>query len=118
MRRHFRFLALAFVFAALLHSAAALAGTLGPDGLPARTLPGKFIWFDLATEDPAAARAFYGAVFGWKFREVDGAPAGYTIIENASGKVGGLFRHPRPAGGKTGARWLSLISVADAAKTA
>src|SRR6185369_15846782 len=74
------------------------------DGVAGRMLPGKFVWFDLATEDPAAARAFYGAVFGWKFRAVDGAPAGYTLIENASGK--------------SGARWLSLISVADAARTA
>jgi len=115
MARLFRtFLAIAF--AAALHGAG--AGTLGPDGVAGRALPGKFVWFDLATEDPAAARAFYGAVFGWKFRAVDGAPAGYTLIENASGKVGGLFRHARPPGGKSGARWLSLISVADAARTA
>lgn len=26
---------------------------------------GRFVWFDLFTTDPAAARAFYGSVIGW-----------------------------------------------------
>ena len=40
------------------------AGALGPDGVPGRPLPGKFIWFDLATDNLPAARAFYREVFG------------------------------------------------------
>ena len=97
-----------------LAALAANAAALGPDGTPGRSLPGKFIWFDLATEDPSRARAFYGAVFGWKFREVEGAPAGYTLIENGSGKVGGLFHKPRIKDARAGAHWISLISVTDA----
>jgi predicted enzyme related to lactoylglutathione lyase len=92
---------------------AAPASPLGPDGAPGRSHPGKFIWFDLATDDPAGARAFYGTVFGWTFRPVDNAPASYTLIEGAGGKVGGLFRQSRPAGAPIGSRWISLISVAD-----
>jgi hypothetical protein len=55
-----------FVASLLLVIAGTLAeaAPLGPDGNPGRTIPGKFIWFDLATDDPAGARAFYGAVFG------------------------------------------------------
>jgi len=101
-------------WAIALYMACATAGPLGPDGTPGRYLPGKFIWFDLATEDPAAARAFYGAVFGWKFRDA----GSYAVIENATGKVGGIFRHARPAGAKVGARWLSVISVSDAVRVA
>jgi len=97
---------------------AALASPLGPDGAPGRSLPGKFTWFDLATEDPAGARAFYGAVFGWTFRDVSGASGPYVVIEHAGGKVGGLFRRARPAGAPTGARWLSLLSVGDAQRAA
>jgi predicted enzyme related to lactoylglutathione lyase len=92
---------------------AAVASPLGPDGVSGRTLPGKFTWFELATENPESARAFYGSVFGWKFREVDGAPASYAIAANASGKVAGVFRHERPANATVGARWLAFISVRD-----
>ena len=108
---------LVLALVAMLHAVCAAAAPLGPDGTPGRYLPGKFIWFDLATEDPAAARAFYGAVFGWKFRDAGGRPEGYALIENAGGaKVGGIFRHARPAGAKVGARWLSVISVRDPAR--
>jgi predicted enzyme related to lactoylglutathione lyase len=111
-----RFLALA-AFLALLPSAAS-ASPLGPEGEAGRALPGKFVWFDLATEDPAAARDFYRAVFGWKFLEVSGAPGTYALILNESGKVGGMLAHARPSGASVGARWLSLISVPDVEKAA
>ena len=94
-------------------SAVAQASPLGPDGQPGYKLAGKFIWFDLATDDPAGARAFYGSVFGWRFREVDRRPAPYTLIEHGAGKIGGMFRQARPQGAPIGSRWLSLISVKD-----
>ena len=107
-----------FVAAALLLAAFAIDGrgaTLGPDAGAGVRLPGKVIWLDLATEDPASARAFYGAVFGWTFR--DAAPS-YAIAENGSGKVAGVFRHDSPRPGAVRARWLALISVTDAAQAA
>jgi uncharacterized protein len=104
----------------LLATAASLAqaSPLGPDGESGRTYPGKFVWFDLATEDPDAARAFYGAVFDWRFRSNENDPASYTIIEHDGGKMGGMFRHARPAGALVGSRWLALMSVADPTKAA
>jgi predicted enzyme related to lactoylglutathione lyase len=105
-------------FILALASALAHAGPLGPDGTPGISLPGKFIWFDLATENVAAARVFYAAVFGWKFEEVPGGPAEYTMIRNASGKVGGMFRKQRPRDARAGAHWLSLISVLDVEQAA
>jgi predicted enzyme related to lactoylglutathione lyase len=102
-----------FAIALALFTMGATASPLGPDGVAARSLPGKFTWLDLATENPASARTFYGAVFGWKFRDVEGAPASYAVIENESGKVAGVFKHERPTGGPVGARWLALISVRD-----
>jgi predicted enzyme related to lactoylglutathione lyase len=104
--------------ALLLASALAAASPLGPDGEAGRVLPGKFVWLDLATEDPARARAFYGAVFGWTFRDAAGSPAPYTLIESPHGKVGGMFRRTRPAGASVGARWLGLVSVRDPAQAA
>ena len=31
------------------------------------TTPGAFSWSELMTSDPASAREFYGALFGWRF---------------------------------------------------
>jgi predicted enzyme related to lactoylglutathione lyase len=108
----------AFALTLALFATGAMASPLGPDGVAGQGLPGKFVWFDLATENPASARAFYAAVFGWKFRDVEGAPASYALIENESGKVAGIFGHKRPSGASVGARWLSLISVRDPERTA
>jgi predicted enzyme related to lactoylglutathione lyase len=111
-----RYLVLAIAW--VLVASGVAAAPLGPDGTAGQAFPGKFIWFDLATDDPAGARTFYGAVFGWRFSPVKDAPAGYTLIENETGKVGGLFKHARPKDAKTGARWLSLIAVRDPAAVA
>jgi predicted enzyme related to lactoylglutathione lyase len=102
---------------ALVHGLAG-ASPLGPDGEPGRVRPGKFVWIDLATEDPARARAFYSAVFGWEFVEAAGAPVPYTLIKGPAGKVGGIFQRSRPPGATVGARWLGLISVPDPARAA
>jgi len=101
-----------------LAAAFANASPLGPDGERGNVLPGKFVWLDLATEDPEQARAFYGAVFGWRFRDAAGAPAPYTLIETPLGKVGGMFRRSRPAGATAGSRWLGVISVRDPSRAA
>ena len=105
------------VMVSALACLAASAAPLGPDGEAGLVLPGKFTWLDLATENPARAKAFYGTVFGWSFRDVEGGPA-YTIIENGGTKVAGLFRHARPAGARVGARWLAVMSVRDPASAA
>jgi len=34
--------------------------------------PGSVVWHDLVTEDAAAAREFYGALFGWTFEKSGG----------------------------------------------
>jgi uncharacterized protein len=109
---------LAFALALALHVACACAGPLGPAGEPGRSLPGKFVWLDLATVDLAGARDFYGDVFGWRFREVEGAPASYTLIENAGVRIGGMFHHRRPPNAKVGSRWLAVMSVRDVSRAA
>jgi predicted enzyme related to lactoylglutathione lyase len=44
-------------------------------------------WFEIGTDDPAAARAFYGDIFGWTLD-----PQGpYTLVTTAAG--------PSPTGG-------------------
>lgn len=91
----------------------ATATDFPPIGSGGEHHPGKFIWLDLVTDDLAAARNFYGAVFGWQFRSVESAPASYTVVEHAGRPIAGMFLHAPPPEKAGGARWLSLISVGD-----
>ena len=79
-----------------------------PTGL---NIPGKFIWFDLVTADPVAARAFYGKVFGWNFQAVAGGND-YSVISSDGRPIGGVFQ-PVAARAPAGTRWLSFASVGD-----
>ena len=63
--------------------------------MPARTehAPGTPSWTDLQTTDPAAAKAFYAALWGWTY---DDLPAG----EDAEGNTASI-RWPRRTGRKS-----------------
>lgn len=52
--------------------------------------PGSMAWNDLVTPDPAAAEAFYSALFGWTFEEIPNAH-GYRIIRNGERSNGGML---------------------------
>jgi uncharacterized protein len=54
--------------------------------------PGAISWDELNTRDLAAAKDFYGAVFGWAFddQEMDGGET-YSMIVLGGGPVGGIL---------------------------
>jgi predicted enzyme related to lactoylglutathione lyase len=54
--------------------------------------PGAIAWNELNTRDLAAAKEFYGTVFGWSFRDDDMGEAGsYTTILLGEQMVGGFL---------------------------
>jgi predicted enzyme related to lactoylglutathione lyase len=70
------------------------------------------VWRELLTRDEARVRAFYGALFGWTYEDVDLATGEhYTLIALGEERVGGM----RPLGldKTTPPRWLSYVSVPD-----
>ncbi|MDP9240479.1 MAG: VOC family protein [Actinomycetota bacterium] len=80
--------------------------------------PGALAWTDVRTSDPDGARAFYSAVFDYRFEPMDGAPEDYQLIRfdgardgEAVGGIGGFMGGPE-GGGQP--HWLSYFSVADA----
>ncbi len=101
---------LALLWLAALSGAAPAPTAAGP------RLPGKFVWFNLATPDAAGAKSFYSAVFGWQFTP---GPAGrkFVVIQHDGRDLGALVIPPDSANAK-GSRWISLLSVSDAAATA
>ncbi|WP_338467901.1 VOC family protein [Novosphingobium sp. ZN18A2] len=74
-----------------------------------------FIWYELMTTDPQAARAFYRAVVGW---EIEAEPAGEMdyrmIVRSDGGHAGGVLRLTdamRDGGARPG--WLGYLYTAD-----
>lgn len=51
--------------------------------------PGALVWNEAAVDDPAPARQFYSAVFGFNFDDVPGAE-GYTTFAAGESPLGGL----------------------------
>jgi predicted enzyme related to lactoylglutathione lyase len=78
--------------------------------------PGDFVWHDLVTDNPAACRAFYAALFGWTFEAGAGIDPGYIIIKNNGRRIGGVVRRARAAGEEAGAQWLTYLVVQDVDK--
>lgn len=54
--------------------------------------PGALSWNEVNTRDTAAAKAFYGSVFGWDFEDNDMGEMGtYTTLKLAGEMVGGML---------------------------
>jgi uncharacterized protein len=79
-------------------------------------LPGKVVWFDLLTLDPAAAKPFYSGVLGWTFED----RGAYALARDGATPVAGILQMPapRPGAATPQARWMPLVSVPDVAKAA
>jgi len=81
-----------------------------------RTYPnGVPCWVDTEQPDPAAAREFYGGLFGWTFEEAvpPGAPGSY-LIARLDGQDAAAIA---PATSGTDAVWNTYIAVDDADRT-
>lgn len=85
----------------------------GPPELPPLTtvsgsprLPGKFVWADLVTDDPAAIN-FYQGLFGWRFRFI----GDYAVGMNDQTPICGIFQRSRPKERDAHPRWFGYISV-------
>lgn len=70
---------------------------------------GKFVWFDLLTDDVSLAKSFYGELFGWDFKK----RGSYTVIMNNGQAIGGMVEVQPKEGEKATARWIPLLSVDD-----
>jgi uncharacterized protein len=77
--------------------------------------PGAFSWNELETRDPAAAKEFYGRVFGWEFEEGD-APEGMTyFVATVDGeRVAGMADISGRMPDEVPAHWMTYFSVEDA----
>ncbi|MEM1412816.1 MAG: VOC family protein [Pseudomonadota bacterium] len=76
-------------------------------------LPGKFVWFDLATPALGEAQGFYQDLFGWTYDSPGLTADEYVLVLNQGRPIAGMFRSEPPGGEQDGATWLALLSVPD-----
>ena len=73
--------------------------------------PGKFVWFDLLTDDVDAARSFYGELFGWTFEDDGDSDPIYTTVLQNGNPIGGIVASEQLKQDVDQSRWLSYMSV-------
>lgn len=107
---------------ALLTTTAVLsaAPTIPPlvDPPTAKHTPGRFVWGDLFSTDPAASTAYYTQLFGWTARTIESEGKAYTLLSNGTHPIAGVVRGPQPPDNRPAARWIGYISVKDVDKAA
>jgi predicted enzyme related to lactoylglutathione lyase len=75
---------------------------------------GGFGWNELGTRDPAGAKEFYGAVFGWDFEDEDMGEMGtYTVWKVGDAMVGGMVDITGRVPDEVPANWLVYFSHED-----
>jgi predicted enzyme related to lactoylglutathione lyase len=77
--------------------------------------PGNFCWFELATSDQAAAKKFYGELFGWTANDVPMGPNNfYTMFQLRGRNVGAAYTlMPDQAGQGVPPHWGTYVAVTD-----
>jgi len=78
---------------------------------------GRFVWFEYASKDAKKAQGFYGELFGWKTKEMEGGPAPYTMIAVGDQQIGGYWPEP-PTGAPDHAHWISHLQVENCIESA
>ncbi|WP_411375538.1 VOC family protein [Arthrobacter sp. MPF02] len=80
--------------------------------------PGAPCWIDLVSTDVAAARRFYGELFGWDYETGDEEKYGGYVTARKNGKqVAGLLQKDETQAGVPDA-WSTYLRVDDASATA
>jgi predicted enzyme related to lactoylglutathione lyase len=84
-----------------------------------RHSPGSFCWFELATRDQDAAKAFYGRLFGWTYWDNPLPHGVYTIFQLDGLDVGACWSLAAmgPDKAHIPPHWMPFIASEDASAT-
>ena len=85
------------------------------DTAPSTARQGSFVWYELMTPDPAAAKRFYDAVVGWNIEPRPSGDLDYRMIRRSDGGNAGGVLELSDEMRANGARpiWLGYIGVSD-----
>jgi len=115
-----RLLTVSLLGLALLTAATVLpaAPTIPPlvDPPTNKLVPGRFVWGDLFSTDPAASTRYYTGLFGWTARAIEAEGRTYTILSAGAHAVAGVVKGPDTPDNTPAARWIGYVSVKDIGK--
>jgi predicted enzyme related to lactoylglutathione lyase len=82
--------------------------------------PGSFCWIELATTDQAAAKKFYGELFGWATHDMPMGPdAAYTLFQlQGKDAAAGYTLRPDQSAQGVPPHWMIYVTVENADATA
>lgn len=86
-----------------------------PDDRTTRAAPGRVVWTELLSDDPAAAARFYAGVVGYGVQTVDRRGGSYTLLLGNDAPRAGIQMHPAA---EWDPLWLTYFGVEDAAAAA
>ena len=84
------------------------------------SFPGKFVWADLFSADPAAAEKFYTGLFGWTSstlqRTTSSGTHSYVVLSVGDRPIAGIALRPQRMKDEVHGRWIGYVSVPDVAQ--
>jgi predicted enzyme related to lactoylglutathione lyase len=108
-------------FFSLMLCLAMVAACAGPQAIVPTITPiptgtyhvGKFVWFDLLTNDVPGTKRFYGQLFNWEFVGEPSSGSNYATIKKDGIPIGSVIYLKRTDEKVSESRWLSYLSVPD-----
>ncbi len=76
-------------------------------------LRGRFVWYDLMTNDTDGAIEFYGKVIGWGTQEFEGGGSPYTMWTVGGKPIGGVASMNPETSGEAPPSWIAHITTPD-----
>ncbi|MBT8379019.1 MAG: VOC family protein [Ignavibacteria bacterium] len=73
--------------------------------------PGKFVWYDLMTDDISSVKPFYAELFGWEYIETGEPGNDYTVVLHKGNPIAGMFELRDVKAEQRYSQWISYLSV-------
>ncbi len=75
--------------------------------------PGKFVWWDLMSDDISSVQKFYSELFGWTYLDIGESDNDYTVVLHDGKPIAGIFKLRDVEAKSRYSQWISYISVVD-----
>lgn len=73
--------------------------------------PGKFVWYDLMTNDIPSVKNFYSELFGWEYIETGDPDNDYAVVLHNGNPIAGMFELRDVKAEQRYSQWVSYLSI-------